>query len=299
MRDALERGLRRPLVSRRTLLVGGGSGAVLAALAAVGGPMLLNGSSKRPGKLVPELLTARPFYVAHGGGSADWPEFSLYAYRQAVAEGADALEVSLARSSDGVWFGLHDPTLDRTSGTSGFVASEHDWYEIESLRISTPRMRRLGQEPRPYLRFEQLVAAYGRTHAIFVDPKTVDSVHHAELLDMMAALVRHPVESFVAKSFCTGRSWAQAARARGLRTWGYYYGAQVQSGETPPQETQDRWDLLGLDVQAPDAVWQLFRGLGKPLVGHVVADRPQAESALGHGAQGLMVSGLREVLGGA
>jgi glycerophosphoryl diester phosphodiesterase len=54
------------------------------------------------------LLDTRPFYVAHRGGSADWPEQSMLAYRSAVACGVDALEVSLARSADGVWFGLHD-----------------------------------------------------------------------------------------------------------------------------------------------------------------------------------------------
>ena len=51
-------------------------------------------------------------------------EDSIHAYRQSVAHGYRALEISVARSADGVWFGLHDTTLDRTSGTVGFAADE-------------------------------------------------------------------------------------------------------------------------------------------------------------------------------
>jgi hypothetical protein len=37
--------------------------------------------------------------------------------------------------------------------------------------------------------------------------------------------------------------------------------------------------------------------LGKPVVGHVIGNRPDADRALAAGARGLMVSGVREVLG--
>lgn len=64
------------------------------------------------------MLSQPMFYVAHRGGSREWPEMSLHAYTQAGFWGVGALEVSLARTSDGVWFGLHDADINRTSGTT-------------------------------------------------------------------------------------------------------------------------------------------------------------------------------------
>ncbi|MFP3435407.1 hypothetical protein SB781_37230, partial [Paraburkholderia sp. SIMBA_061] len=81
--------------------------------------------------------------------------------------------ISLARTSDGVWFGLHDETLDRTSGTSGFVAADHTWAEVQTHLISSAETNDPTQAPQPYLRFDELVEAYGSTHTIFVDPKVV------------------------------------------------------------------------------------------------------------------------------
>ncbi len=221
--------------SRRAMLAGAGAGVALAAIA--GSSALYatqrRGASSSTGKLVPDLLRTEPFYVAHRGGGADWPEMSMEGYRQSVAHGANALEISLARSSDGVWFGLHDATLDRTSGTSGFVVAQHRWAEISRYRITAQGTRYPGQDPQPYLRFEDLIAVYAETHTIFVDPKVVDPRYYSELLQMIAS-VRRPTDSFIAKSYCTGTGWAQAARAHGLRTWGYYYGAQIDDGTTPP-----------------------------------------------------------------
>lgn len=277
--------------SRRALLLGGAA----AALAATGGGYLARPRTQgRGGLLVPELLRVGPFYVAHRGGSKDWPEMSMEAYRQAVALGVDALEISLARSSDGVWFGLHDDTLDRTSGTSGFVASQHPWSEISRLRISAAGTRE-GGDPQPYLRFEDLVTAYAGTHTLFVDPKVTEARHYPELLDIITSVPR-PDDTFVAKAYCTGTRWGKVARAAGLRTWGYYYGREIESGATPPEATQASWDLLGLDVKASAAAWTTMRGFGKPIVGHVVADADQADRVTGNGAQGLMVSSPIAVL---
>ncbi|HET9654150.1 MAG TPA: glycerophosphodiester phosphodiesterase family protein, partial [Kineosporiaceae bacterium] len=252
----------------------------------------------RSGRLLPDLLKGRPFSVAHRGGDADWPEMSLEGYRQSVALGVDALEISLARSSDGVWFGLHDDTLDRTSGTTGFVAARHSWAEISRYLITAHGTRDPGQQPRPYLRFEDLVAAYATTHTIFVDPKAADPRYHPELLRVMASAPA-PADSFVAKSYCTAIAWARAARAQGLRTWGYYYGRDIDAGSTPPAATQAEWDLLGLDVAASPACWSLVRSYGKAVIAHVVADAASARRVIARGADGLMVSDVLAVLGSA
>lgn len=123
---------------------------------------------------VTAMLAANPFYVTHRGGSLDWPEMSLYAYTQSVFWGAGALELSLARSSDGVWFGLHDASLDRTSlntgGGSGttLVASNMTWAQIQAYQIQYPSVNNPSSLPQPYMRWEEIMDAYYGTHVIFV-----------------------------------------------------------------------------------------------------------------------------------
>ena len=217
---------------------------------------------------------------------------SLAAYRHALTRGVDAIEVSLARTSDGVWFGLHDATLDRTSGTQGFVVSEHTWAEVQAHRISTVPTDPRRRSPEPYLQLPDLMRAVGDRVAVFVDPKAVSPQHYPELLRLMDSLVDDPRGTFVAKAYFKDRAWASAARRRGIRTWGYYYGRDLAGPGDVLATTQRRWDLLGLDVDAPASAWQAVRSVHKPVIAHVVRTRAQVDLAERRGAQGLMVSHL-------
>lgn len=64
---------------------------------------------------------ARPI-IAHRGASGQYPENTLLAFRQALAQGADALELDIRLTQDGIPVALHDPTVDRTTNGSGAVA---------------------------------------------------------------------------------------------------------------------------------------------------------------------------------
>lgn len=59
--------------------------------------------------------------AAHRGGAALWPENSLFAFREALALGVDALEFDLHMSADGEVVVIHDPTLERTTTAAGRV----------------------------------------------------------------------------------------------------------------------------------------------------------------------------------
>lgn len=248
------------------------------------------------GKLVVPLLAKPDFSVAHRGGSADWPEMSMKAYSNSVARGVDALEISLARTSDGVWFGLHDKTLDRTSGTVGFVAAEHTWAEVRAHSISAAAFTAPAQSDQPYLRFEDLVRAFARTHTIFVDPKSVRPEYFPELFGMMEAGSAMPAQNFIAKSAADSTSWAAAARERGFLSWGYYYGSMVDADRELLPSTQAAWNLLGMDYAGSEAAWGQALSFGKPVVGHIIPDRAAADIARAKGAAGLMLSGVAEVL---
>jgi glycerophosphoryl diester phosphodiesterase len=283
-------------ISRRTL-IGGAIGVGVAALAggtAFVAPAVID-AGKPHGRMADQLLGSGVFSVAHRGGSADWPEMSMAAYRNSVGLGVDGLEISLARSSDGVWFGLHDATLDRTSGTKGFIAAEHTWREIQAHSISARKTRDPHQPAQPYVRFEELVDAYGETHAIFVDPKVVPGIHFPELFGLMRA-VRQPKRSFVAKGYCKSKHWAVAASAQGYLTWGYYYGAEIEADAKLLSATEGLWTWLGLDHQAPAATWKKTQDFGKPVLAHIIGSKAQADSVRANGAAGLVISAVREVL---
>jgi len=61
--------------------------------------------------------------VGHRGASAEAPENTLAAFRLALDQGADALELDVHATADGVPVVLHDPTLDRTTDRAGVVAA--------------------------------------------------------------------------------------------------------------------------------------------------------------------------------
>lgn len=232
---------------------------------------------------VAAMLATPGFRVAHRGGSLHLPEMSLYAYGQSVLIGYRALEISLARTSDGVWFGLHDETLDRTSGVTGRVAAQMTWSEVQEYRI-------LAAVPQPYLRWEVLMDLYYSTHVIFVDPKHA-MVHRTELLNLMDSMPGTPQERFVAKFYGVVNGFPQEAAARGYAGWGYFYEADVPR----LAEMQGRWSILGMDYRAPQSAWDAAKAFGKPVMGHICPDLAAVNSALSKGADGFMVSGVRAV----
>jgi glycerophosphoryl diester phosphodiesterase len=63
-------------------------------------------------------LAARPI-IAHRGASGVAPENTIPAFRLAVQQGADALELDVRLTADGVPVVLHDAALDRTTDRGG------------------------------------------------------------------------------------------------------------------------------------------------------------------------------------
>ncbi len=67
--------------------------------------------------------SARPV-IAHRGASAHAPENTMAAFELALQQGADALELDIRLSRDGVPIVLHDLTLDRTTKLRGPVSAQ-------------------------------------------------------------------------------------------------------------------------------------------------------------------------------
>ena len=62
-----------------------------------------------------------PFIFAHRGASAHAPENTLAAFKLALEQNADGIELDVKLSSDGHVVVIHDPTVDRTTGAKGRV----------------------------------------------------------------------------------------------------------------------------------------------------------------------------------
>ncbi|HEY8343387.1 MAG TPA: glycerophosphodiester phosphodiesterase [Calditerricola sp.] len=74
-----------------------------------------------------------PFLLyAHRGASRHAPENTLAAFRRAIADGANGLELDVQLSKDGVPIVLHDEWLGRTVRGRGWVR-DHTWDELARL----------------------------------------------------------------------------------------------------------------------------------------------------------------------
>ncbi|MFG2980457.1 glycerophosphodiester phosphodiesterase [Streptomyces sp. NPDC048258] len=80
-----------------------------------------------------QLPTARAIrVVAHRGASHEHPEHTLAAYRQAIDDGADALECDVRLTADHKLVCVHDRRVERTSDGRG-VVSEMTYEELRAL----------------------------------------------------------------------------------------------------------------------------------------------------------------------
>src|SRR5207248_10249618 len=67
-------------------------------------------------------LERRVLNYAHQGGAKEAPSSTLFAIRQAIANGAHAIELDVHATADGEIVVCHDPTVDRTTQSTGRIA---------------------------------------------------------------------------------------------------------------------------------------------------------------------------------
>lgn len=241
------------------------------------------------------MLTQTPFYWAHRGGSVSYPEHSLWAFTQSALRGFGALEMSLNRSSDGVWFGLHDADLTRvTGGASTADPSTLTWEQIQQYQTITGATG----APQPFCRLEELVKAYGASHVLVLDAKYLaNEAGMNEVCDLIEGYyaLHHPgivwTEKVVWKGFYTTAPTAYVARQRGCLSWGYLYERNLASDANWSTKAA-AWDLLGLEYTDSQQTWDQVKALGKPIVGHICPDQAAVATALAKGASGVQCSGV-------
>lgn len=75
-----------------------------------------------------------PLIIAHRGASAEAPENTLAAFRRALASQADAIELDVHLTRDGIPVVFHDDNLRRLTGVRGRLSGK-TWLELKPLRV--------------------------------------------------------------------------------------------------------------------------------------------------------------------
>ena len=241
---------------------------------------------------VSDMLSGE-FWWAHRGGSAIHQEMSLDAYTQSVVSGYGGLEVSLARTSDGVWFGLHDNDINRVSGTTGLgPASDMSWADVQSYQINLS-----GRGPaQPFMRWEEIVTAYGDSHILSVDPKFVGA---SSLQDEFLSMVANDVgkDRAIIKGYVSTPNLSLKLSAQGgWHSWGYMYPSDIDGGVSDWETAAAKWTMLGLTYDADAPYWNQVLALGKPVVGHIIPNQAGVETARSRGASGFQCANTRDIV---
>ena len=78
------------------------------------------------------VALATPINLSHAGGDQAAPHSTMFAFREGVQAGADALEMDVQLTADGVLIVQHDDTVDKSTNASGAVAG-FTLEEIQAL----------------------------------------------------------------------------------------------------------------------------------------------------------------------
>lgn len=227
------------------------------------------------------MVAQKGFLVAHRGGSASWPEMSMRAYTNSVAHGAGALEVSVGRTSDGVWVLAHDQNLQRVDPSAPATPiAQMAWAEVQRYRTAGERI----------LRIEEYLEAYGSSHVTVLDPK-----YSAQQWADLAARLPADAKSRVIWKSAGDATWLAAQwKAAGWRCWGYAYAQHAPDGSL--SKWAPSWDYLGFPWDAPSMAWKVATSFGKPVWAHICPTKAAYDQGLQNGAVGCMVSGVADVL---
>jgi len=136
--------------------------------------------------------------IAHRGASASDPENTLPAFDAAIGAGADAVELDVRVTSDGVGVAIHDPDVARTTDGEGLV-HELTLEQVQELSILTPEGAAVGV---PNL--DEVVALVGERAGIMFEIKNLpglpgfDPFGEPGVEETLRAISESPVSALVA-----------------------------------------------------------------------------------------------------
>ena len=128
----------------------------------------------------------KPAIIAHRGASAYAPENTLAAFKLALQQGADAIELDAKLSADGQVVVIHDQTVDRTTPAIGRVR-DHIMADLHKMDAGSHFDIAFKGEPIPSL--EEVIKAVGQLTYINIELTNYASPFD-DLPGKVAALVK-------------------------------------------------------------------------------------------------------------
>ena len=277
--------------------------------AAAGGPDTIDTVDTIRAPDVPELrrhivFADRVLVIAHRGGGALAPENTIEAYRNAIAVGADMLEMDVHATSDGVLVVSHDDSVDRTTDGSGFI-SQMTFSELRRLDAGY-RFSPDGGQSYPYRGQGVVVPTLAEVFDTFPDMYMTIEPKQTEppIVDALLALIdeKDMADYVVLGTFDDAKLAAiRAARPELLTGFG---AVEVVAFISLTEETEAAYEPPGIVLQlqdsatTPERIARAHR-LGVKVHVWTVNDSSEMRRFIAMGADGIMTDDpatLRAVL---
>lgn len=194
----------------------------------------------------PQAARSRIQVLAHRGASAYAPENTLAAFRLAIEQGADWLEMDVQQTSDGQLVVFHDLRVDRTTNGRG---------ALRDLTLAQVRQLDAGAWYGPEFAGERVptfeeVVALAREHGVKIFPEVKDPRFYPGIEERLAAVLRaydYEQRTIVHSFDETSLQRLHAVNPR-LRLAAFYTATSPLHGNLPP----------GVSVIGPP--WELVAG---------------------------------------
>lgn len=228
---------------------------------------------------VGQLVESTPSYVSHRLAGKEYPEMTTRGMQASIDAGFKAFEYSVFHTKNGVYVGSHDWTTERLTGVRKEIWNTN-WADLKDMDLAGGK----------FTRIEDIVEMMPSDGVLVLDHKTTstkvrshaaDMASEEELFELLDSLFENPQERVIWKVFKDASS-AERARERGYKTMGLLYSDQLQGVDF------SRWDIIGLEHNAPQSAWDIVNSQGKPTIAHIVANRGQESRAFNLGADGIM-----------
>ena len=239
--------------------------------------------------VTPRMTDPAPLYIAHRGGSANWPEHSPQAYwESAVVYNMDAIEVSVHKSADGTFWCSHDATTTRSTGVTGTIATMTD-SQLAALSNISANTDNPSQPSSPMMRLTEVLSKYAGKRIIFIEDKTY--ANQGAVADLCLSYAS--VDWFVWKQAGSGNI-SSAATSRGFKSWGYFFDGDMSTFATK----QAQWTYVGLDYLSSDSVLTaaIATAGASRVIPHILPTAAQRDRMLGFGVRGMMIANVRDIL---
>ena len=233
------------------------------------------------GAVVDHFLASKPFYVAHRLGGTEYPEFTQKGLTESLKAGFKALELSVRRCSTGEFVLIHDWVTTRTVPGTEYQIWNTPWSVLSTLQ----------QASGGFMRLTDVVDQVGDDIVLAIDHKVTsgkptgsqgDMESEAALLEYLDT-IPNAKDRVLIKQFVNG-GVAARAKEKGYKSMCMMYPNEVAGADL------SQWDVLGMEWNAEQGVWDTLKATGKPLIAHIITTQQQADTALARGATGLMAS---------